>query len=472
LINHNCDCDSDEHLTKSLLSASNDLTIVEQVGAETPSTLHNVPDELDKTQANELEILAKVAKLRASLIAPHQESLPCEPGTAHDHFVLFSHQHDNDWHNVLGGWRKGTIGGTEEECAWACITHEQCAAFSFRKGDGKCLLRKIAFPSASVTLKQSATWGYNLQKKERDRPNCTWRGRERWPRVMVIGQRKAGSSSLNQALHHVPLLCGASNSDGSSLKETHFFGQHQSQHVSAEKYLQYFDVTTCPVDRGGRFMDNTPIYSMRPAVPTYIKLLYPRDLHNQLRFILVIREPISRLLSQYNHQRTLSFSANEYRFWGGPAVKETLPDWQMSFETYARGLTFQSENHEEAGSNIAEVIKSYQTEFSSRQLLVISMGTLLSQTENAKQAILEFLQLDDMSDWANETFPHTNSKITSHKVSLDAKHCTLLKDLKGYYEADQAEVFRLTSAANSPRMQPSLQPFKSPYDIFRENGIC
>ena len=53
---------------------------------------------------------------------------------------------------------------------------------------------------------------------------------------------------------------------------------------------------------GVHFVDATPNYLSRPFVAPRIAAAYPPSLRPQLRLIAVLREPVSRGLSWYNHK--------------------------------------------------------------------------------------------------------------------------------------------------------------------------
>lgn len=129
-----------------------------------------------------------------------------------------------------------------------------------------------------------------------------------WPLTWMLGCQKCGTSSLGEVLDHSRLACYASVTGinvGKPIwygKETHYW-DNVTQGVALDPtyYLQLYPKTRTHQCRS--FLEATPNYLPMVKVAATISRLMPRQALAMVRFIIVLREPIARDLSSYNHQR-------------------------------------------------------------------------------------------------------------------------------------------------------------------------
>jgi hypothetical protein len=113
------------------------------------------------------------------------------------------------------------------------------------------------------------------------------------PTFFIIGAPKTGTTSLHNYLAEHPQI------QMSSVKEPNFFAPHldpadEKRRIGRiDKYEQLFDPAI-----GVRGESSTPYaeYPLRQGVPERIKELVPAA-----RFIYVVRDPVARTVSHYNH---------------------------------------------------------------------------------------------------------------------------------------------------------------------------
>ena len=115
------------------------------------------------------------------------------------------------------------------------------------------------------------------------------------PSLIIIGAQKAGTSSLFSLLKKSPAFCG------SSKKEVHFFDRDIFYNRKFNWYHSHFD--RCAP--GKTKLEATPSYIYTPHVPERI-YNYSRKFNNNLKFILMFREPSSRCYSTWNMFRFLN----------------------------------------------------------------------------------------------------------------------------------------------------------------------
>ena len=134
-----------------------------------------------------------------------------------------------------------------------------------------------------------------------------------WPRLFIIGAQKAATTSLWTALTELGTACGAGNTSSlprkskgrhpHTAKENHVFDMAESQWKElVEQPLRYKKLyleANCP---SRQFVDGTPRYIRNPVVPGRLKRLMPSGWMPELRMVLLIREPIARDLSWFNHR--------------------------------------------------------------------------------------------------------------------------------------------------------------------------
>jgi len=124
----------------------------------------------------------------------------------------------------------------------------------------------------------------------------------------LIGCQKCGSSSLAFRLQHLRLACFSNVTgvnEGKAAwygKETHFWDAvDQGETVDVSNFLELFPAAWA--EECNTFLEGTPNYLAMPLVPSTLRQLMPGIVQSMARIITVLREPIARDLSAYNHQR-------------------------------------------------------------------------------------------------------------------------------------------------------------------------
>jgi hypothetical protein len=106
-----------------------------------------------------------------------------------------------------------------------------------------------------------------------------------FPRVLIIGVQKAGTTTLFDLLNKVPGLCG------SDIKETGFFSKKQLYEQGEDWYSQRF--AHCVPD--SICFEATPAYIFHPDSPSRISSFNPN-----MKLIVIFREPAARCYSAWN----------------------------------------------------------------------------------------------------------------------------------------------------------------------------
>lgn len=144
--------------------------------------------------------------------------------------------------------------------------------------------------------------------------NCTSDGRACWPYMFLIGAQKSATTSLFDLFHRNGVACGAQYLPNQSMfkprlnffskKEVHLFDAppDEFEEVLREpmRYARLYSRKGCQVLRQ---MDATP-YLHTWSAPQRVVQLTPPQWLPEMRFLAILREPLSRDLSWYNHRVT------------------------------------------------------------------------------------------------------------------------------------------------------------------------
>lgn len=124
------------------------------------------------------------------------------------------------------------------------------------------------------------------------------------PEVIVIGGIKASTTSLCAGLRRSPfILWPISGEDKvnstkhfAAWKEGHYFDKHVEDGIS----YMISDFKECDMAVRNVAVDGSARYSTDPYVPKVISAWYGKQA-SQLKFVLILREPLARLHSHYHH---------------------------------------------------------------------------------------------------------------------------------------------------------------------------
>ena len=191
------------------------------------------------------------------------------------------------------------------------------------------------------------------------------------PNFLCIGAQKAGTTSLyNQLKQHPDIYL--------SEKELHFFNKKIEFDRGISYYEQYFNGHSDQKVIG----EFTPDYSVYSFCPKRIKDTIGAD----VKILFLIRQPVMRAYSQYNHYRVLNaegassfedvlqlndreIQANEYNSWDDPKYY------------VGRGLYY-------------EQLKRYIDMFGKQNILTIRFEDLISKNKDQLDRIYNFLGVD------------------------------------------------------------------------------
>ena len=197
----------------------------------------------------------------------------------------------------------------------------------------------------------------------------------RRPDFLGIGTQKGGTTSLQKALEQHPNVFLPRS------KELHYFTLLSSQGVAW--YEAQFAAATATQQCG----EITPYYLFHPEAPRRIHALVP-----EVRLIVLLRDPVERVLSQYFHARRLGFEPLDLE-----AALAAEPGRLAGSEQRLAAPGSSDFSHQKhsyvARSRYEQHLARYEALFAPRQLLVLRSEDLFAEPARIWQQIQSFLGL-------------------------------------------------------------------------------
>ncbi|MCZ2126843.1 MAG: sulfotransferase domain-containing protein [Anaerolineales bacterium] len=225
------------------------------------------------------------------------------------------------------------------------------------------------------------------------------------PDFIIIGAQKAGTSSLHQYLIEHPQILGA------NMKEVHFFSTHYQRGMNWYRGCfpskRYRERRSRELGKPVIAGEASPVYLFHPLAAQRIADALPN-----VKLIVLLRNPINRLISNYHHMRRIG--------------KETLPlaDAVAQEETRRMGDLYFAYK---ARGRYIEQLERYAQYFKKEQMLILNSERFFADTQTEYDKVVSFL--------GAESRPLRNVEIrnqgTYKKEKLDDEFYRMLKQ---YFE--------------------------------------
>lgn len=279
----------------------------------------------------------------------------------------------------------------------------------------------------------------------------------RLPTLQLIGAQKAGTSAIADWLFEYGSFCRPIVFEGEPdyySKEVHFFDIEYRYYKGVQFYGRRFSPRT---DRccGGpyRTIDATPgtLSSAERVRSTYEEAGGGQA--NEIKIIVILREPVSRELSLYNH---LAFDCRHLK----PAEQT---EWHkqvlgkdgrrvLSFDEFVSNVSLPALTRE-AGlgqstrhSLYAIHLQKWFHLFDRKQILVLSYDELLKNPERLQERIQSFLSFSIPG-----RLKRANANDGPHKIkSPSAETSRVLQEVFSSYNED---LYRLLESTSGPSME-------------------
>jgi hypothetical protein len=196
------------------------------------------------------------------------------------------------------------------------------------------------------------------------------------PDFLVLGAQKAGTTALYEYLRRHPQISGP------SWKEVSFFDRHWARGESW--YRGNFP--NVARTRGKHVGEASPSYVFHPLAPRRVQEVVP-----EARLIVLVRNPVDRALSQYNHEVALGREPLPFEE-ALDAEEERLRGEQERMASDPRYFSREWWSHTyKARGRYAEQLERWLAVFPREQLLVLPSDDLGSDPARAHAQVLEFL---------------------------------------------------------------------------------
>eukprot|EP00804_Cyclotella_cryptica_P023304 CCRYP_000468-RB/>CCRYP_000468-RB protein AED:0.36 eAED:0.42 QI:0/1/0.66/1/0.5/0.33/3/680/394 len=236
------------------------------------------------------------------------------------------------------------------------------------------------------------------------------------PNILLIGAQKAGTTTVASWLHRNGVCAAKVFGDEPSFykKETHFFDEFYDKGI--EYYVKRFEHCTEGVYHKGFSLDATPNYLnlARRVYDTYSKNV-PANIMGSLKLMVILREPISRELSWYNHK--VDFFRRGIT--AGYIMNVSHKNGTVkSFDEYAEMLKERVLNspHNAFGFYV-DHLRTWVKLFDRQQLLILSYDELLQEPSRVQMRIERFLGMSIKDEFSN-----ANKIESKHKVKEISPH--------------------------------------------------
>jgi hypothetical protein len=196
------------------------------------------------------------------------------------------------------------------------------------------------------------------------------------PDFLIIGAQKAGTTALYAYLRWHPQITGP------SFKEVSFFDRHYAQ---GERWYR----AHLPIRSRGVVGEASPSYLFHPSAAERVARLLP-----QVRLIALLRNPVDRAYSHYQHEVALGREPLSFE----DAIAREEMRLEGEVDRMLRDPAYFSDawwNHTYVSrGRYAEQLERWFAAFPREQLLVLLTDELAAETRGTYGRVLEFLGVE------------------------------------------------------------------------------
>lgn len=275
------------------------------------------------------------------------------------------------------------------------------------------------------------------------------------PDIFVIGVQHGATSTLTYLLKHNLEICS------SDKKEKHFFDTDDFWRRGFDYYENLY--STCQT--GELLVDSTPIFHYRDMPDRFAKVYSQTDLYHK-KFILILREPVSRDFSIYTYRlktclalidRLPTLQEKSYSYVRRECAlvaqfsDETIFDYDIiSFRDYYLKGSIRLEDGEYESH-----LRNWIRQIHRSQLFILNMDTLLQNSTDTLTRLRLFLGLK--IGWDKDLAPpHESNFDTVEEAILD---CETYNELWDYYADKNAHLDLIVNNKYKPLTEPIFPPF-------------
>lgn len=247
------------------------------------------------------------------------------------------------------------------------------------------------------------------------------------PSFIIIGAQRCGTTSLYDYLSHHPQIIP------SPVKELFYFDDYYTRPI--EWYKSFF-----PTEKEREKLERdlvasvitgeaSPSYFFHPYAAKRIKETLP-----DVKLILVLRDPIERAYSHYNHIKRLNREPLSFE----EALEKELERITPDVEKLARDENYKADQRRDYSyltrGYYAKQLKEWYKHFPKEQLLIIQSEEFYRETPKVYDEIVEYLGLNS---YTLPTFEAKNA-LKYAKMAPETK-----EKLKAYFAPKNEELYEL-----------------------------
>lgn len=243
------------------------------------------------------------------------------------------------------------------------------------------------------------------------------------PDFVIIGAQKGGTTFLYRLLAQHPRVKPA------FLKEVHYFDLNFERGENWYRSQFPFQLSKSQKHVTG---ESSPYYLFHPHAPRRAAEVIPGA-----RLIVLLRNPVDRAYSHYNHQskRVKGAGRETLTFEGAIEAEEKRLDGELEkllHDEHYDSLNYRRYSYLSRGAYVDQLL-AWSEFFDRDQMLVLKSEDLFSNPAQSLKATLGFLGL---SQWTPETHPST------YKLDYVDMNPATRHDLQDYFEPHNQRLYK------------------------------
>ena len=232
-----------------------------------------------------------------------------------------------------------------------------------------------------------------------------------------------------------------------------------------EFYKQQFNDGKCDGQSKARFVDSTPIFHVNEVWERIAKTYPSSIMRDNLKFIVLLREPVSRDVSWYQQYVRTELYDHGRKF----SEMKTMKEMHDILTSKMHGR----HNDTRLKGRYVEQLQTLTKHFRRNQIMVLSSVAIFKNTSAIMELIRQFLELPK-DEIFSLPFPHDDHLgkfgkdgvvecITNHIPNLD---CAYRDYMGAYYEATNEKLYKWLddtkdeADASEPDFSPKFESFK------------
>jgi len=311
------------------------------------------------------------------------------------------------------------------------------------------------------------------------------------PNVLLIGGQKSGTTALAEWLFRAHGVCGPRRFLGEPehfAKEVQFFDQWERFHTGTRFWATRFEHCVKrargAVGRGVADSSGSKTPLVMDATPNYLPFaervratydICDTSLADELRIMVILRNPVARELSLYNHKANLYRlrDMKQERYWRN--VKTSKDGGLLSFAQFMNKTTLSRFEHKQCYKSDYSRMDCYgfyalhllywMKLFRHDQILILSYDELVQDPRTLIGRVKAFLGLNNGTGetlGTKDTIPVKNTQ--SHKGKVMLMPCGTRDQLEMAFNSPNRALYALLAKKKGPDME------QHPFPRFTEVG--